>query len=269
VVYFNATVLAIIEGLTEFLPVSSTGHMILFENFFPIAGSGPSFRNAYIELVQLPAILAVVLYFWRKIWPFAQPRERRHATLWMWVYIGAAFLPAAVLGVLFKETIEQKLFHDVPIALALLIGGVLLIVVERRRHTERYATVGDIPFTIAVGIGFFQCLAFLPGTSRSAATIIGALLLGTSRAAAAEFSFFLAIPTMFAVAAATLHEYGLVFSTLEWSLLALGSAVSFATAYAAVAVLMHFIQGNVFTWFGVYRIVLGGIVLIVHFALRA
>lgn len=264
-VYFNAFVLAVVEGLTEFLPVSSTGHLIVFEKYFPIAGPDSPFRHAYIELIQLPAILAVVLYFWAKIWPFSQPPAQRDATIKMWLYIAAAFVPAAVLGKLFKKAIEEKLFFDVPIALALVVGGVVLIAIERRKHTERYAAVADIPFAIAVAIGLFQCLAFLPGTSRSAATIIGALLLGTSRAAAAEFSFFLAIPTMLAVAAVNVLEYGLGFSAREWTLLALGSAVSFATAYAAVAFLMRYIQRHDFTGFGVYRIVLGGIVLLVYF----
>ena len=261
----NAVVLAIVEGLTEFLPVSSTGHMILVEKYLPVADAASPFRHAFIELIQLPAIVAVVAYFWGRIWPFSQPVEQRNATIKMWLFICAAFVPAAVLGKLFKKVIEAKLFYDVPIALALVIGGIVLIAIERRKHAERYATVAEIPLAVAVCIGVFQCLAFFPGTSRSAATIIGALMLGAGRAAAAEFSFFLAIPTMFAVAAVNLHEYGLAFSGQEWALLAIGSAMSFATAYGSVAFLMRYIQRHNFSVFGVYRIILGGIVLIAYF----
>lgn len=264
-IYLNALVLALVEGITEFLPISSTGHMILVEQYFPLtANPEDSFRHAFIELVQLPAIFAVVVYFWKRIFPFTQPPEQRSATIKMWCYVIAAFLPAPIIGVFVKDFIEERLFHPFPIAIALLVGGILLIIIERRKHAEHYANVTDFPLYIAIGIGLFQCLAFMPGTSRSAATIIGALLLGASRFAAAEFSFFLAIPTMFAVCAANIFEYGLSFTGQQWSLLALGSIVSFATAYAAVAFLMRYIQRHDFTAFGVYRIVLGGIVLLAY-----
>ncbi len=264
-IYLNAFVLALVEGITEFLPISSTGHMILVEQYFPLtANPEDSFRHAFIELIQLPAILAVVVYFWKRIFPFTQPPEQRNATIKMWMYVVAAFIPAVVIGVFVKDFIEEKLFYPFPIAVALFVGGILLIIIERRKHTERYTTVTEFPLYIAIGIGLFQCLAFMPGTSRSAATIIGAMLLGASRLAAAEFSFFLAIPTMCAVCAANIFEYGLSFTGQEWSLLALGSIVSFITAYAAVAFLMRYIQRHDFTAFGVYRIILGGIVLLAY-----
>ena len=155
--------------------------------------------------------------------------------------------------------------NAIPVAIALVVGGIILILLERRKKESRYTDVPEVPIKTALGIGLFQCLAFFPGTSRSAATIIGAMLLGMNRAAAAEFSFFLAIPTMFAAAALTILESGLGFSAQEWGLLALGSAISFLTAYASVAFLMRYIQRHDFTVFGIYRIVLGGIVLLARF----
>lgn len=263
-IYFNAIVLAIVEGLTEFLPISSTGHLILVEKLFPLGGTDPTFRNSFDVLIQLPAILAVVIYFSKKIWPFGNGEEHRRTTLRIWFNVVAAFVPAAVAGSLFHHTIESYLLFPVPVAIALVAGGMLLIAIERRGHTAKFETVQSLPLATAVAVGMVQCLALFPGTSRSAATIIGAMLLGASRAAAAEFSFFLAVPTMLGASALTIAKNGLGFTPGEWGLIALGSVVSFLTAYGAIAFLMRYIQRHKFTGFGVYRIVLGGIVLLVY-----
>lgn len=265
-IYFNAIVLAIVEGLTEFLPISSTGHLILVGQFVSVDVPGEStFGNAFDVLIQLPAIAAVVVYFWGKLWPFGQGDEHRTKTIGLWLRVALAFVPAAILGFLLHDFIETRLMHSVPVAIALVAGGVLLIALESLRHNATFESVHDISFPTALGIGCLQCLALFPGTSRSAATIIGAMLLGTGRAAAAEFSFFLAIPTMLGASTLTMVKHGLSFTAQQWVLLALGGVVSFATAYAAVAFLMRYIQRHSFSGFGVYRIVLGGIVLLTYF----
>jgi len=263
--YINAIVLAVVEGLTEFLPISSTGHMILVMNYFPLSATPDSaFPDAFIVMIQLPAIAAVAVYFWRKLWPFSGDEAHQSKTLSLWFNICAAVIPAVVMGLLFDDLIEHYLFAPIPVAIALVVGGIILILLERLKHQTRFETVHDVPFAVSMGIGLFQCLAMVPGTSRSAATIIGAMILGTSRAAAAEFSFFLAIPTMLGACVYTIAKSGLIFTSEQWALVAIGSVVSFATAYVAVAFLMRYIQRHDFTAFGIYRIVLGGIVLLAY-----
>lgn len=209
--------------------------------------------------------MAVVVYFWSRLWPFGRGEEHRAKTVALWSRVAVAFAPAALLGFLFHDAIESRLMYSVPVAVALVAGGVVLIALEYRGHVATFESVHDVSFRTAFGIGMLQCLALFPGTSRSAATIIGAMLLGAGRAAAAEFSFFLAVPTMIGASTLTLVKHGVGFTGQQWALLALGSAVSFATAYAAIAFLMRYIQRHSFTGFGVYRIVLGGIVLLAYF----
>lgn len=261
--FINAIILAIVEGITEFLPISSTGHMILVEEYLKL-GNDPVFADTFMVAIQLPAILSVVIYFWKELWPFGKNTETRPVLL-LWTKVVAAFLPAAVLGFLLDDFIEAWLFNSVTVSLALIIGGIILIALERRKQSPRFSHVGEIGYIIAIGIGFVQCLAMIPGTSRSAATIIGAMLLGASRAVAAEFSFFLAIPTMLGATTFTLMETGFHFTGKQWALLAVGSAVSFLVAYAVVAWLMTFIRKHSFTVFGYYRILLGAIVLLLMF----
>jgi undecaprenyl-diphosphatase len=258
--YLNAVILAVVEGITEFLPISSTGHMILVENYLPV-GTSEGFAEAFMVLIQLPAILAVVLYFWKDLWPFGN-KHGFNETILLWLRIGLAFAPAVVFGVLFDDYIEEKLFNPITVAIALVVGGVVLIVVERRKHTATIPTVHEIGWGTAFLIGLFQCLAMIPGTSRSAATIIGGLLLGASRPAAAEFSFFLAVPTMLGACVYTLLKHGLSFTPQEWGLVAVGSVVSFTVAYAVIAFLMRFIKRHTFIGFGWYRIALGLLVLL-------
>lgn len=258
--YIKAVILGIVEGVTEFLPISSTGHLILVENFIRLETS-PGFAEAFMVVIQLPAILAVVVFFWRKIWPF-QPGKDPAPILGLWTRIAVGFLPAAVLGFLLDDYIEYYLFSPFPVAMALIVGGLILIVIERRDHPIKYHSAFEITYQTALMIGFFQCLAMFPGTSRSAATIIGALLLGASRPAAAEFSFFLAIPTMLGATVLKLYKNGLGFDQHEWQLLALGSVVSFVVAYFSVMWLMRFLQHHKFTVFGYYRIALGMLVIL-------
>jgi undecaprenyl-diphosphatase len=259
--YLKAIVLAIVEGATEFLPVSSTGHLILVEAFIELTPD-ETFNNAFMIVIQLPAILAVLVYFWNDLWPFTRTGERRRGYFALWGKILVAMLPAVVLGPFLNNFLAAHLFAPVPVAMALLAGGIVLIVIERRAHRVRFVDVHEIPVLTALYIGVFQCLAMIPGTSRSAATIIGSILLGTNRAVAAEFSFFLAIPTMFAASVYTLWNHGLSFTVEEWGLLAIGSVESFAVAYLAIVAFMSYIRRRSFAVFGAYRIVLAAIVLL-------
>jgi len=253
--YLKVIFLGIVEGITEFLPISSTGHLILVESFLTL-DTGPGFAEAFMVIIQLPAILAVVVFFWKKIWPF-QPGQDPAPIIRLWTKIAVGVLPAVVLGLLFADFIEERLFAPLPVACALITGGIILILIERRDHTIVYDSAFDITYRTALIIGFFQCLAMVPGTSRSAATIIGGLLMRASRPAAAEFSFFLAIPTMLGATILTVYKSGVNFSGHEWGLLAVGSLVSFVVAYFSIMWLMRFLKYHKFTVFGYYRIVLG------------
>ncbi len=258
--YLKAIILAIVEGATEFLPISSTGHLILVEDYLRLGGE-PGFAETFMVVIQLPAILAVVVYFWHALWPFGAEKDA-HAILMLWTKIVAAFLPAAVLGVLLDDFIEEKLFNPFTVSVALLVGGVVLILLERGERPVRIPTVHAITYATGIAIGFFQCLAMIPGTSRSAATIIGAMVLGASRPAAAEFSFFLAIPTMVGATTFKLIKNGVNFTPHQWGLIAVASVVSFMVAYSVVAFFMNYIRKRRFTVFGYYRIALAMLVLL-------
>jgi len=269
VVFLKAVFLAVVEGITEFLPISSTGHLIIVDEFVRLSDD-ETFSNAFTVIIQWPAILSVVLYFWQDLWPFDKDGHERNAKLLLWAKIVVAFLPAMFLALAFSEFVgllQERLFHALPVATALVVGGIALIVIERRRLRVTVNDVAQIGFGMAVLIGMFQCLAMLfPGISRSAATIIGAMLLGASRSAAAEFSFFLAIPTMAGATVYTLFRTGLTFSQEQWALVLVGSAVSFLVAYAAIAMLMNYIRRRDFKAFGYYRIGLA-IVVFAYFSL--
>ncbi|MCP4642023.1 MAG: undecaprenyl-diphosphate phosphatase, partial [bacterium] len=214
--FLKTIVLAVIEGVTEFLPISSTGHLILAEEFMTL-GADKVFADAFLVIIQLPAIFSVVLYFWDDLWPFGKGGVERAKRLGLWVKVVVAFVPAAVLGVLFSDVIDQYLFAPTPVAVALMVGGLVFIVLEKRPVTTHCETVHDIGFGRAIAIGLFQCLAMIPGTSRSGATIIGGMAVGASRAAAAEFSFFLAIPTMLGATVYTLVKIGVAFTPVQWA----------------------------------------------------
>lgn len=264
IVYLKALVLAAVEGITEFLPISSTGHLILVERGLQLTDD-PSFNLAFIVIIQLPAILSVVLYFWKDLWPFVSEADERTQKLTLWAKILVAFVPAALLGPFVSDFLETHLLAPVPVSIALLVGGIILILIEQRPRDPSVSTVAEITFKTAFIIGLFQCLAMFPGTSRSAATIIGAMLLGASRPVAAKFSFFLAIPTMFGATVYTLVKNGLSFTNQEWAILAGGSVVSFLVAYAVIAVFMGYIRRGSFAVFGYYRVALAVIVLAFYF----
>ena len=260
-IYLKAILLAIVEGITEFLPVSSTAHLILLQEFL-LLSDDTNFRNTFNVIIQLPAILSVLVYFWKDLWPFGSTGGHRQEVYALWTKILVAVVPVLVIGFLVHDYLEARLFAPLPVAVALFVGGIVLIVVERFKHLTTTELVTDITFRMALIIGFIQCLAMIPGTSRSAATIIGAMLLGASRPAAAKFSFFLALPTMLAATVYSLAKSGLDFTAEQWSVLALASMVSFAVAYGVIAALMRYIQHHSFAVFGYYRIALASAILL-------
>lgn len=265
--FLKVLLLGILEGITEFLPVSSTGHMILADELIHLSNN-EAFMAAFTTFIQSGAMLAVAVLFWRTLWPFSgTPTERRSKWL-LWAKTLTAFLPAAVTGLLFHDFIEERLFNPVTVAAALIFYGVVLILFERRHRPQANALSSpeQLSFRTALGIGLLQCLALIPGTSRSTATILGGMLLGLNRTLAAEFSFFLAIPTLAGAGAFELLKNGGGFSGAEYLLLATGFAVSFITAALVIRWLMRYLRRHSFEPFGWYRIVLGLVVLVWWFA---
>lgn len=257
---FSAVILGIIEGLTEFLPISSTGHLILVNNVVDFTGN---FAAMFNVVIQFGAILSVILYFRDKLNPFGRKsvNERKEIlNLWKKTMIG--IIPAIIMGVLVWDYVEEKLFTPLVVAIALIVGGIVLIWIESQKRTAKINSIAALTYQTAFLIGAIQCIAMIPGVSRSASTIIGAMLLGASRVVAAEFSFFLAIPTMAAASGYTLLKMGLTMTTHQLLVLAVGFIVSFLTAFAVIAAFMSFIRKTDFKPFGWYRIVLGILVLI-------
>lgn len=281
-------ILSIVEGFTEFLPVSSTGHLILTNEFLNL--SPESFANSFNVIIQLGAILAVVAIYFNKLNPFPKSKLRQgdwpkelkdgsldnrlakktyywlthNQTVTLWLKIAVAIIPSMVLGLLFDDFIEEKLFNPTTVAIALIFYGIVIIILENKNKSKKrfkYTDPAQVSFKTAFLIGCFQVLAMWPGTSRSAATIIGAMILGLNRYAAAEFSFFLAIPTMIG---ATLLKVIKMESLLlsQWFLIILGMILSFIVAYIVIKKFLGYVQKNDFKIFGYYRIVLGFIVLI-------
>lgn len=255
----KAIILSIVEGVTEFLPISSTGHLVILNQWI-------SFHEPFTVLfdivIQLGAILAVVVYFWKRLWPFGKDAVNNKQVWTIWFKTLVAVVPSLVLGALLKKTVETHLFNPLTVAIALIVGGVALILIERTMRRERVTSLVGLSYPTAFSIGLIQCLALIPGTSRSAATIIGAMLLGVSRLAAAEFSFFLAIPTMVAASGYSILKHGLSFSSSEVILLITGFVVSFVVALGVIKFLMKYIQQHTFAGFGWYRVVLGVVVLL-------
>ena len=260
-------ILALVEGITEFLPVSSTGHMILVNQFIGGEYLSPTFINSFLIIIQLGAILSVVVYFWKDISPFVGTKKEFGLRLQLWMKIIVGVLPAMVIGLLLDDIIDKYFMNNtLIIAITLIVYGVIFIGIEvvykLKNIKPKVKKFSNLKYGTAFLIGFFQCLAMIPGTSRSGATIIGALLLGLSRPLAAEFSFYLAIPTMFGATALKLLKNGLAFTEMEWSYLALGSAIAFVVAYIVIKWFMDFIKKRSFASFGLYRIILGTIVII-------
>lgn len=258
VLLLHALILGLVEGLTEFLPISSTGHLIITGQLLGFTGEK---AKVFMIAVQLAAILAVVYEYRAKLSHVLTTLHSEPASRRLAVNLMAGFLPAAVLGFLFYKQIKGYLFNPIVVASALVIGGLLILWAERRKHVVDMPTVDDLGWRRALAIGFAQALAMIPGTSRSGATIIGGLFLGLSRKAAAEFSFFLAIPTMFAATAYDLYKNWHLFDVGDIPLFAVGGVASFVSALLAVRTLIKFVSRHDYTVFAWYRIVFGGVVL--------
>ncbi len=267
----KAVLFGIVEGITEWLPISSTGHMILVDQFVHLNVSA-DFYKMFEVVIQLGAIMAVVVLFWNKLWPFHMKNEKpawKDGALSMWLKIIVAVIPAAIIGVLFDDKIDEFFYHPVPVAIALIVVGVLFIVVETIMKGKKPSirNIGQITYKAAVIIGLFQVLAAVfPGTSRSGATIIGALLIGVSRATAAEFTFFLAVPVMFGASLLKVIKYiaaGVAMTGSELVILVIGTLVAFIVSVFVIKFLMSYIKKHDFKVFGWYRIVLGILVLLI------
>lgn len=261
----KAVLFGIVEGITEWLPVSSTGHLILLDEFIRLDVSA-EFYEMFEVVIQLGAILAVLVLFFHKLWPFSAKKtaEEKQATWKLWFKVVVAVLPSAVLGLLLDDWMDAHLYNYIVVAIMLIVYGVAFILVERRKTGAKINDVYAMDYKTALLIGCFQVLSLVPGTSRSGATILGAILLGVSRSAGAEFSFFLAIPTMLGASALKFLKYlleGMVPSGLEIGVLLTGCVVSFVVSLLVIRVLMDFVRKHSFSAFGVYRIILGGLVL--------
>lgn len=262
-------ILGIVEGITEWLPISSTGHMLLVDEFVQMNVSD-AFKEMFFVVIQLGAIMAVVILFWNKMWPFqskAKGSVIKKETFSLWFKVVVACIPGAVVTLLFDDYIEAHLHTPTVIALALVVYGVAFIIVENwnKTRTPAVMTLEDISYKTAFLIGLFQVLSIIPGTSRSGSTIIGALIIGVSRVAAAEFTFFLAVPVMIGLSLIKILKFGFVFTSAELITLAVGCAVAFLVSVIVIKFLMSYIKKRDFKIFGWYRIVLG-IVLILYFA---
>ena len=264
-------VLGIVEGITEWLPISSTGHMLLVDEFVKLKCT-PEFKEMFFYVIQLGAILAVVLLFWKKMWPFQlKDREKpfiRRRVFSTWFKVVVACIPGAAVTLLFDDYIEAHLHTPWVIAAMLILYGVAFIVIEKWNRTRRprIRRLSQITYPTALMIGLFQVLSIIPGTSRSGATIIGALLIGVSRVAAAEFTFFLAVPVMAGMSLLKLLKFGFAFTSAELVLLLVGMAVAFVVSLACIKFLMAYIKKHDFRVFGWYRIALG-LLVIAYFAI--
>ncbi len=273
--------LGIVEGITEWLPISSTGHLILVEEFVKLDVS-KAFWEMFMVVIQLGAIMAVVVLYWNKIWPF-QNKKPKHENVTkiekaagfvcrftkidkmvMWFKILVSCLPAIIIGLPFDDFIEEKFNNWFVVAVMLMVYGVLFLLVEdyNEKRTVKVDSIADISWKMALYIGIFQVLALIPGTSRSGATIIGGILLGASRTVAAEYTFFLAIPVMFGASLLKIVKVGLAFSAQELIILGVGTLVSFVVSILAIKFLMGYIKKHDFRVFGWYRIVLGVVVML-------
>ena len=264
--FLKAVLFGIVEGITEWLPVSSTGHMILLDEFIKLKVSA-EFYEMFQVVIQLGAILAVILLFFRKLNPFApsKTKEEKQNTWQLWFKVVVAVLPSAVIGLLLDDWMDAHLYNYVVVAITLIVYGVAFLFMEKNRQKPaKIDDVYNIDYKTAILIGAFQCLSLIPGTSRSGATILGALILGVSRPAGAEFSFFLAIPTMLGASALKLLKFmmsGVSATAQEIGILAVGSVVSLVVSLLVIKGLMDYVRKHSFSVFGVYRIVLGIAVL--------
>ena len=262
--------LGIVEGITEWLPISSTGHMLLVDEFITLEMSD-AFKEMFFVVIQLGAIIAVVFMFWKKMFPFQfKDKEKpviKKDIFSLWFKVVIACIPGAIVTILFDDYIEAHLHTPIVIAIALVFYGAAFILIEfwNKKRTPKVMTLSNITYMTALMIGMFQVLSIIPGTSRSGATIIGALLIGVSRVAAAEFTFFLAVPVMFGLSAIKILKFGLSFTATEAVVLVVGMVVAFVVSILVIRFLMSYIKKHDFKIFGWYRIVLG-IVVLIYFA---
>lgn len=278
----KATILGIVEGITEWLPVSSTGHLILVEEFLKLDKSD-EFKEMFDVVIQLGAIMAVVLIFWKKLWPFGR-KDNAHPLnktpfgkmvktdiFQMWFKVLVACVPAAVIGLLLDDWIDEHLYNPITVSIALIVFGIAFIIVENRNknHKPKVKKIDDLTYKAAFIIGMFQLLAAVfPGTSRSGATIVGALLIGISRTVAAEFTFYLAVPVMFGASLLKIVKFGFDFTGGELAVLLTGMIVAFLVSLFVIRFLMDYIKKHDFKVFGWYRIILGALVIIYFSVIR-
>ena len=259
----KVVLLGIVEGITEWLPISSPGHMLLVDEFIHLNMSD-EFLEFFFVVIQLGAILAVCIVFFWKLWPFqgSKKKERQILSLWSKVIVGC--IPAGVLGILLDDFLDAHFYNWQTISFTLIFYGILFILVEKRqkRVESSIDTFQDLTYRTAFFIGCFQVLSLIPGTSRSGATILGALLLGSSRFIATEYSFYLSIPVMFGASFLKLLKFGFHFTGMEVAVLVVGMAVSFGVSIVAIKFLLNYIKRNDFTAFGIYRIILGALVIL-------
>lgn len=279
----KSAIFGIVEGITEWLPISSTGHLILVEQFIKFKSVSPEFWNMFQVVIQFGAILAVVLLYFKDIWPFTTDKTKaiknkgilsifNKDIMILWSKIIVACIPAAIIGLAFDDVFEKLFYNPFCIAIALIIFGIAFIIIENNNKGKREKekeTTAEITYKDSLIIGFFQLLAAIfPGTSRSGATIIGGLLIGLSRANAAEFTFYLAIPTMLGASVLKIAKFGLNFTSAELSILLVGTLVSFLVSILVIKLLMSYIKKHDFKVFGYYRIILGIIVLLTTFLVK-
>lgn len=260
----KAVFLGVVEGITEWLPISSTGHMILVEEFIQLNAS-EEFKEMFFVVIQLGAILAVVLLYFNKLNPFSPKKstQEKKDTMSIWYKVIVGVLPAAVLGLLFDDWLNEHLYNYWTVAIMLIVYGILFIIIENRNKGKESSvnSFNDLTYKTAFLIGMFQVLSLIPGTSRSGATILGAILIGTSRFVATEYSFFLSIPVMFGASFLKLVKFGFDFTGMEVAILLTGMAVAFIVSVIAIKFLMGYIKNNDFKAFGWYRIILGVLVI--------
>ncbi len=278
ILFLQTVIMGIVQGITEWLPISSTGHMILFDEFMKMNVSD-NFMETFLVVIQFGSILAVLFLYFDKLNPFAKKSELGKAevigntiikkqTISLYMKVLVAVFPAAVIGLLFDDKLDELFYNAHTVAATLIIYGIAFIVVENKRITPHTEKLDDLSYKTALLIGVFQILALIPGTSRSGSTIIGATIIGCSRFVAAEFSFFLAIPVMLGASALKLLKSGLDFTGQEWAVLVLGMIVAFVVSVLAIKFLMGYIRKHDFKGFGYYRIILGILLLVYFFIIK-
>ncbi|NLD78826.1 MAG: undecaprenyl-diphosphate phosphatase [Mollicutes bacterium] len=257
----KSILLGIVQGITEWLPISSTGHLIIFESFLQM-NFQKEFIDTFFVVIQLGSILAVIILFFNKINPFQKNKEEVKNKISLWLKIIIASIPVAICGFLFEDKIDELLYNPFVVAVMLILFGIVILLVEKYKQKFVIEDIKDITFKVAFFIGVFQVLALIPGTSRSGATIVGALILGLSRKSASEFSFILAIPALLGAGILKLLKMGLAFSLTEWIILIIGLVTAFIVSILVIKLILNYIKKHDFKVFGYYRIILGIIILL-------